>query len=82
MKDKYSLSNEAYHEPSVLSDDLPRSCQIKALANLLNSQFEIHDSPNGVIGVQQSLKDHVLLRLKHYQPSQKTYSKETKSELR
>jgi len=59
----------------VLSDDLPRSCQIKALANLLNSQFEIRDSPNGVIGVQQSLKDRVLLR---YQPSQKTYSKKKK----
>ena len=65
VKDKYSLSNEAYHELSMLSDDLPRSCQIKALANLLNSQFEIRDAPNGIIGVQQSLKDRVMLRLKH-----------------
>ena len=62
MKDKYSLSNEAYHELSMLSDDLPRSCQIKALANLLNS---ICDAPNGIIGVQQSLKDRAMLRLKH-----------------
>ena len=65
VKDKYSLSNEAYHELSMLSDDLPRSCQTKALANLLNSQFEICDAPNGIIGVQQSLKDRVMLRLKH-----------------
>ena len=32
---------------------------------LLNSQFEIRDAPNGIKGVQQSLKDRVLLRLKH-----------------
>ena len=37
----------------------------KALANLLNSQFEIRDAPNGIIGVQQSLKDRVMLCLKH-----------------
>ena len=39
VKDKYSLSNEAYHELSMLSD-LPRSCQIKALATLRNAVLD------------------------------------------
>ena len=31
VKDKFSLSDEAYHEMTMLTQDLPRSSQVKAL---------------------------------------------------
>ena len=51
VKDKFSISNEAYHELSMMSD-LPSLSQIKKLTVSLNSQCNIF---NEIIGVQQSI---------------------------
>ena len=59
VKDKFSISNEAFHELSTLSD-LPSSYCIKTLTRELNSQFEILRAPNGM---QQSLRNRVLVCL-------------------
>ena len=54
VKDKFSVSNEAFHELSMLSN-LPSSSEVKNLTRTLNSQFDIRSTPNGIVGVQQSL---------------------------
>ena len=65
VKDKFSISNEGYHELSMMSD-LPSSSQIKKLTVSLNSQCDIQSCPNGIIGVQQSIKARVTQRLTHF----------------
>ena len=62
IKDKFSLSDEAYHEMSMLSQSLPRSIRLKDLVRQLNTKCNIVPAPNGG-GVQQSLASQVLLRL-------------------
>ena len=64
VKDKYCVSNTAFHELSMLSN-LPHSCEVNRLTQTLNSKFEIRSAPNGVVGVQQSLRKHVTVCLTH-----------------
>lgn len=70
IKDKFCLSDEAYHELSFLSKDIPQLYKLKMESSSLNSSFDICEAPEGVVGVQQSLKTS---RLKHLQldPTQK-----------
>ena len=63
IKDRFTISNEAYHELSMVSD-LPRSHRIQALAHGMNSEFIIRSTPNGIVGVQQSLKGRIEARLR------------------
>lgn len=65
VKDKFSISNKAYHELSMMSD-LPSSSQIKKLTVSLNSQCDIRSCPNGIIGVQQSIRARIVQRLTHF----------------
>ena len=65
VKDKFTISNEAYHELSMISD-LPSSSQVKKLTGVLNSQYDIKKCPNGIIGVQQSIKLRIIQRLTHF----------------
>ena len=62
VKDKYAISNDAYHELSVISD-LPTFHEIRKLSTSLNSKCEIRNCPNGVCGVQQSIKKRLVQRL-------------------
>ena len=64
IKDKFTISNAAYHELS-LTSNLPNSNQIKTLTQSLNKEFDITSAPNGITGVQQSLVAHVEARLRH-----------------
>ena len=61
VKDTFSISNQAYHELSIL----PASNQVKKLASTLNSNFEISSTPNGIVGVQQSLWKCLAFHLSH-----------------
>ena len=42
VKDKFSISDQAFHELSLLASDLPKSYQVKKVAQALNSEFEIN----------------------------------------
>jgi hypothetical protein len=59
IKDKFSISNEAFHELSMVSN-LPNSSKIKTLTHTLNSEFEIRSAPNGV-GAQQSVRARIMV---------------------
>ena len=61
VKDKYSISDQAFHELSMITPGLPSSSTIKTLATSMNSKFNI--SP-GIIGVQQSLRLHIAYHIK------------------
>ena len=62
VKDKFAISNKAFHELSMLSD-LPSSNEMKKLSHEINSQFDVHPTPNGIVGVQHSLRARLLIRL-------------------
>ena len=64
LKDKLAISNSGYQELSMISD-LPRFNQLKKCASTLNAQFEIRDAPEGIVGVQQSIKSRLKLLLTH-----------------
>ena len=63
VKDQFTLSDVAYREITQLTPSLPSLLKVKALAQDLNSSFEIVPSPNGFIGVQQSFKTRLLYRV-------------------
>ena len=65
VKDKFSVSNEAYHELSIISD-LPSSNQIKKLTASLNSYCAIQNCPNEITGVQQSIRARIVQRLTRF----------------
>ena len=62
MKDKFTISDAAYHELSMVSD-LPNFNQIKMITQSLNNEFDIKAAPNSITGVQQSLIDRVKARV-------------------
>ena len=66
VKDKFSLSDTAYRELSQLTSSLPRLHSLKQLSKTLNSEFHLSPAPNGVVGIQQSLKSRLFLCLKNY----------------
>ena len=45
--------------------DLPLSSQLKKCASTLNAQFEIRDAPEGIVGVQHSIKSRLKFLLTH-----------------
>ena len=52
VKDKYSISDQAFHEISMITPGLPSCSTVKKLALSMNSEFEISPCPNEIIGVQ------------------------------
>ena len=64
VKDKFTISNVAYHELSMVSD-LSNFNQINTTTQSLNNKFDIKAAPNGITGVQQSLNDRVKARIRN-----------------
>jgi len=56
VKDKFSISDKAFHELSSITPILPKVGEVKKIAKKLNSEIEIKPTPNNIIGVQQSLR--------------------------
>lgn len=65
IKDKYNLSNQAYHELAMVNPTIPRLFAVSKTAQELNSASIIHPTPGNAIGVQQSLKEKLHQRIKH-----------------
>lgn len=63
VEEHFGLSNLAYHELSVVCEQLPRSWKLKNLAKHLNSKWEIKPCGSGD-GVQQSLKSRLAERVR------------------
>ena len=63
VKDKFTISDAAYHELSMVSN-LPNFYKVKKATEMLNKEFDIKAAPNSITGVQQSLIAHVEARLR------------------
>ena len=64
VKDKFTISDVAYHELSMVSD-LPNFNQVRTVTHSLNKEFDIKAAPNGITGVQQSLTARVKARIRN-----------------
>ena len=63
VKDKFTISDAAYHELSMVSN-LPNFYKVKKAIEMLNKEFDIKAAPNSITGVQQSLIARVEARLR------------------
>lgn len=52
VKDRYDISNKAYHEMARICRSMPRHYLLKQRITELNKQWNIKPTPNGVCGVQ------------------------------
>lgn len=59
VKDKFAIPDRAYLEMSQLTSDLPRTYELKKLAKGYDDEIVITSTPNGIVGVQQSLRDRL-----------------------
>ena len=64
VKDRFGLSDTAYHELAMICEQLPRLSKLKKMAKNLNSSWEIKPCPENS-GVQQSLKSRLSIRVQH-----------------
>ena len=64
VKERFGLSNSAYHEMSMVCRELPRSWKLKDLTAKMNSKWNIEPCP-GNDGVQQSLESRLKERVSH-----------------
>ena len=56
VKDRYNVSGSAYHEMASLCATMPQHYHLKEKIAELNKQWNISSTPEGTVGVQQSLK--------------------------
>lgn len=61
VKEKFCISDEAFHELSMIFKGLPRSHVLKNLATELNSQVNVFLTPNNTTGVQMSLRARIIV---------------------
>ena len=64
IKDRFVLSDSAYHEFCMICEQLPRLCRLKELSRHLNSQWDIKPYPDNN-GIQQVLTFRVIKRVKY-----------------
>ena len=63
VKDRYSVSKDAYHQMARICKGIPREYLLRQRIAELNKQWNIRPTPNGVCGVQQSLEDRLCVRI-------------------
>ena len=68
IKDKFGISNAAYHELSMLHPQIPKSSQIKKTIKEMNSKLTITNTPNDM-GVEINLGTCITACLMHLLPS-------------
>ena len=65
IKDKYNISNEAYHELAMTNPEIPSSYRLLKTVKEINSESIIRSTTGKAIGIQQSLKERLMKRLHH-----------------
>ncbi|CAH3168204.1 unnamed protein product, partial [Pocillopora meandrina] len=64
LKDKFIISNEAWHEIAIKANDLPNIYSIKKQINELNNEWNLKPTPGDAEGVQlgfaESLQEHIV----------------------
>ena len=64
LKDKFNISNEAWHEIAMTANGVPDTYSIKKRINELNSKWNLKPSPGDAEGVQlgfaETLQEHIV----------------------
>ena len=81
VKDKYGISNAAYHELSMVNPQLPKSSQVQKLIRDINSQMLITNTPNKTKGMQLNLSQCVKACLSYLVPSTHSTSRTVRVKL-
>ena len=63
VKERFNVSDKAYHELSMIHPSLPCWSTINKVAKNINSCCDIYPTPGPILGVQQSLKKCLTTRL-------------------
>ena len=63
IKDWYNISDSAYNEMAKVCKEMPRHYRLKRRIQELNKLWNIFPTPNGIPGVQQSLRDRLQVRV-------------------
>ncbi len=64
VKDRYDVSGRACHEMAKVCQQMPRHYRVKENIAELNKLWDIRCTPNGTLGVQQSLENRLRVRLR------------------
>ena len=78
VKERFNLSNKAYHEISMINSGLPRLRTLQNAAKNLDAMSTIHPTPGKLIGVQQSLKERLQRRIRHLVNSEPSFCSKQK----
>ena len=65
VKDRYDLSQDAYHEMAKIYKEMPRRYLLKRRFAELNNLWNIRSTLNGTCGVQQTLEDRLRVRVSY-----------------
>ena len=65
VKDRYDLSQDAYHEMAKICKEMPRHYLLKRRVAELNKLWNIKPTPNGTCGVQQTIEDRLRVQVSH-----------------
>ena len=63
VKEKFNVSDTAYHELCMVNPSLPRWSTLHKVSKQIDSKCDIDAIPGPILGVQQSLKERLQLRL-------------------
>jgi len=74
IKERFRLSNETYHELSMINHFLPSSNSIIRAAKELDMKSSIHPTPGSALGVQQSLREQLQKVISHLSKTESSFS--------
>ena len=64
-KERFNLSNDAYHELSMTCKELPRSWKVQERIKALNGKWKLSETPGNTFGIQQSIKERLEVRVQN-----------------
>ena len=64
-KERFNVSNNAYHELSMTCKELSRSWRVQERIKALNKKWNLTETPGNTNGVQKTINDRLEVRLQH-----------------
>ena len=65
VKERFNISDKAYHELSMVHPLLPRWSTLNKTSKEMDCNSAIYPTPGPILGIQQSLKSRLTIRLQH-----------------
>lgn len=75
VKERYNVSNHAYHELAMINSGLPRSYTIMKKAQEIDTKSVISLTPGKILGVQQSILQRLKIAITHLTKVDSTFSR-------